>query len=284
MNIAHGDHFRRMTRLERLGERLRAPLARFPMRTRLRAAFHRLLLLATGGRGLTAVLPDGEVVRILPEYRYVTWNEEEYRAFKRALRPGATALDIGANVGCYSVLLGRLVVPGGRVFAFEPSPAAYEGLVRHISLNQLEGTVIPIRAAVADREGTATLIVSGSTGSDRLAAIGEPEQGTRQEVSLTTIDHFCGAQGIRPDLIKVDVEGTELAVLQGARGTIEAAGGALALFVEMHPTIWPSLSVSKAAMAAELERQHLRIEALSAMEDVWGVEGKCVRILSDDDC
>lgn len=280
MITAHGAHFRRTTRLERLGERLRGPLARFPMRARLRAAFHRLMLLATGGRGLKAVLPEGEVVRILPEYRYMTWNEDEYRAFKSALRPGATALDIGANVGCYAVLLGQLVAPGGRVFAFEPSPAAYEGLVRHISLNRLEGTVIPIRAAVADSEGTGTLVASGATGADRLAAIGEPGPGTRHDVPLMTVDRFCGGQGIRPDLIKVDVEGAELAVLQGARGTIETAGGALALFVELHPTVWRSLGVSKAAVLAELDRQHLRVEPLSPAEDAWGVEGKCVRVVN----
>jgi len=279
MPTAHGDSFRRPTLLERLGERLRVPFSRFPLRGRLRAAYHWMMLAATRGRGLEAHLPGGEVIHVMPEYRYVTWNEDEYRAFKQAIRPGGVALDIGANVGCYAVLLGQLVSPGGRVFAFEPSPAAYDGLVRHIALNHLEDVVVPVPAAVADREGTGVLMRSGPTGTDRLASAQEGGGGSEVGVTVTTIDRFCAARGIRPDFIKVDVEGAELAVLEGARGTIEANRNGLSLFVEMHPALWPLLGVSSDAMRAELARQHLRIRTLSATQEPWGREGECVRVL-----
>ena len=79
-------------------------------------------MLQTGGRGLSCTLPGGERIRALPEHRYLSWNPQEYAAFKRAVSPGMVALDIGANVGAYSMLLGQWVGPAGRVFAFEPAP------------------------------------------------------------------------------------------------------------------------------------------------------------------
>ena len=95
-------------------------------------------MLQTGGRGLSCTLPGGERIRALPEHRYLSWNPQEYAAFKRAVSPGMVALDVGANVGAYSMLLGQWVGPTGRVFAFEPAPQAFSGLVRHIHLNDLD--------------------------------------------------------------------------------------------------------------------------------------------------
>ncbi len=57
-------------------------------------------------------------------------------------------------------------------------------------------------------------------------------------VPTVTIDSFCAREGLLPSFIKIDVEGAELAVLRGARETIRRGGDALALFVELHPSIW----------------------------------------------
>lgn len=279
---AHSERCRRVGWLERIGDRLRRPLGQRPAPSALRSLYHRLLLLSTFGRGLEALLPGGEAIRILPQYRYVTWNPDEYSAFKAVLRPGHLAFDIGANVGCYTVLFGQLVSPGGRVFAFEPSPRAFEGLTRHITLNHLDPVTVSIHSAVADREGVADFILFGSTGMDRLASVDVTarEIGTSVTgVAVVTLDDFCEREGLRPDFVKIDVEGAELAVLRGARRTIQAARDRLSLFVEMHPTVWPSLGVAQADLVAELEQQSLRVEPLVKGQDPWAVEGVCVRVI-----
>src|SRR5439155_282135 len=159
--------------------------------------FHWLLQLRTAGGGFVCRLPDGESVRIAPAYRYLTWNLQEYRAFKQALRPGAVALDIGANVGCYSLLFGQWVGPAGRVFAFEPSPESFAGLCRHIALNRLAGAVTPVQAAVSDTSATVGLFSDGFQGTNRLIFPGEPAGARRTlSVSAVTVDEFCKREKI----------------------------------------------------------------------------------------
>jgi FkbM family methyltransferase len=295
---APSAQFRRRPFLEVAGERFRdAPVAPV-IREWLRRAYHAALMLQTGGRGLPCTLPHGEVVRALPKYRYLSWNPAEYRAFRDALerikaaktetKPGgATALDVGANVGAYSILLGQWAGPSGKVFAFEPAPAPFEGLARHIALNGLASTVEPIRSAVGAEVATGKLLVAGTGGESRLASIDPEPPGTRGpdggatiDVPVTTIDAFCAERGLSPDFIKVDVEGFELSVLQGARDTIRRRGRDLALFVEMHPSVWPVLGLSRDDILAELAAQSLSLVPLQPTDDVWAVEGVCVRLQS----
>jgi len=94
---------------------------------------------------------------------------------------------------------------------------------------------------------------------------------------MVTIDAFCRARGINPDFIKIDVEGWELSALRGARETIRRNRGRLALFVEMHPSMWPLIGVSKEEILAELDTQQMRIAPLRPADDIWSVEGECVR-------
>ena len=213
---------------------------------------------------------------MLPAHRYMSWNPVEYAAFRAAARPGGTALDIGSNVGAYALLLGQWLGPLGRVFAFEPGPVIFDGLSGHIHLNGLASIVRPVMAAVGDHEATARLIVSGTAGESRLA--GAADAGLDSiSTPMTTIDRFCECERIDPDFIKIDVEGWELAVLRGARETVRRRPD-MALFVEMHPSLWPLLGVTRDDILAELETQHLVVEPLEPSSDIWAVEGLCVRL------
>lgn len=273
---APSAQFRRRPLLEAAGERFRnAPMAP-AMRGWLRRLYHWLLMLQTGGRGMPCTLPHGEVVRALPKYRGLSWNPTEYAGFREAIKVGGTALDVGANIGAYSILLGQWVGASGQVYAFEPAPEPFDGLSRHIVLNGLANTVHPIHMAVGAEVTTAQLLVAGTGGESRLASAGDG--GATITVPVTTIDAFCAERGLSPDFIKVDVEGFELAVLKGARETIRRRGRALALFVEMHPSVWPVLGQSKADILAELDAQDLVIVPAEPATDVWAVEGVCVRL------
>ena len=277
--VAEGaDRFRQPGVIERLADRFRRVPISPSIRRQLKRLYTFALTVQTRGRGLPRALPGGETIRVLPAFAYLSWNPEEYRAFRDAVRPGMIALDVGANVGAYSTLLGRWVGPSGSVFAFEPSPDMFAGLVRHVELNDLSAIVRPIRAAVGQAAATGQFLLAGSIGEGRLATPSERSTATIT-VPVTTIDEFCARERIAPDFIKIDVEGSELAVLRGARETIRARRGKLALFVEMHPSTWPALGLSRDDLIDELRSLSLRPEPLTKTADLWALEGICLRLV-----
>jgi FkbM family methyltransferase len=269
------QRFRAPGPLERLARTLGGPLWRGPARRAASRALEAALTIGTAGRGLRCTLPGGEVIRILPKYRHASWNADEYHAFRHALAPGAVALDAGASVGSYALLFGQWVRPHGRVYAFEPAPDSREALERHIALNGIADVVVPVGKALSDRAATASFVLAGLHGISRLALAHEPASAI---VETTTIDEFCERERVRPDLIKIDVEGAELAVLRGARETIRARRADLALFVEFHPSLWPSMGVTRDAMAAELAALGLTPEPIGAPVDPWTLEGVALRL------
>lgn len=274
---APSDQFRAKGFVETAGALFRsAPLGRH-VRAWAKRAYYAALMLQTGGRGLSCTLPGGETVRALPEHRDLSWNRQEYLAFKHAVSPGMVALDVGANVGAYSMLLGQWVGSTGRVFAFEPAPRPFDGLVRHIHLNDLDAVVRPLEAAVGEREEQADFLIVETAGESRLAAPGD-RHAARLTVPVVTIDGFCARERIDPDFMKIDVEGWELAVLRGARETIRRRGSRLTLFVEMHPSAWPLLGASKEELLDELRAQRLEPVSLGSTDDLWAVEGVAVRL------
>jgi FkbM family methyltransferase len=278
LDAASSEAFRSRPFLETLGERFRSAVMTPALRVPLKRLYHAALMAQTGGRGMACRLPGGEIVRVLPEHRYLSWNQSEYAAFRAAINRGGVALDVGANVGAYAMVLGQWVGPSGAVFAFEPAPAIFDGLAAHVRLNDLGQVVRPVRAAVGDRTGTAELILSGTAGESRLAA-GSDSGVAATTVQTVSIDDFCACEAAVPDFIKIDVEGWELAVLRGARNTIRARGRSLALFVEMHPSIWPALSVTRADLIAEIDAQDLQLVPLTSAANPWSVEGVCMRLV-----
>jgi hypothetical protein len=130
---------------------------------------------------------------------------------------------------------------------------------------------------MADKEGTVRFRASGPQGDNRIMKGDRADAPDRIDVPTTSIDAFCRARDLRPQFIKVDVEGAELDVLRGARETI-AAATSLDLYIEMHPHLWPAFGTSQAEIEEELARQHLRPERLDGRPDVWSIEGVCLRM------
>lgn len=250
--------------------------------TRVRRMFKPLFehVIARGDGGFRSVLPGGEVVRVAPKFRHITWNEDEYAAFRSAVRPGDVVVEAGSNVGAYTLLFAQWAGPLGRVIAFEPDPFAYAGLQAHLSLNGLETRVIAVPSAIADAaDGRVKFALFESSGISRLAASNERPGTTIREVESISIDKYCIDHDVRPSVIKIDVEGAELAALRGARQTIARAGLGLQLFVEMHPHLWPALGVSASDVAREIAHQGLVAEQLDGgRENLWTTEGVCLRL------
>jgi FkbM family methyltransferase len=265
---------RKPSSLERVGRAAAAPLRNGPLRSAAARILETALDLGSAGRGLKCRLPGGEVVRVLPQYRSATWNLDEYRAFRSVVGPGAIVLDVGASVGGYSMLFGQWTGRRGRVYAFEPAPEIRAVLERHVALNDLDGIVVPVAAAASDANGRSTFVTPGPHGISRLAAAGESAPLT---VDTITIDEFCRREAVKPDLIKIDVEGAELAVLRGARDTLRARRD-VAIFVELHPTLWPAIGVTREQIESELAGMGLRFEPDAAGGDPWALEGVALRL------
>lgn len=273
MDTGRGSHFRRPSTLEVLASKASRLLPE-ALRARLRGAFARTLSAVDPG-SLVATLPGGERVRLLPALRSLSWNQEEYEAFRRDVRPGDVVFDVGANLGAYTLLFAQWVGPTGRVFAFEPAAAPFAGLNALLAENGVSSRVTAVSAAVSGAEGTVTFLADAADGETRITT---REGAGTVTVPITTIDVVCRREGMIPRLIKIDAEGAELDVLQGARETIAAAGKDLRLYVEMHPHLWAENRVTREAILEELEFQQLRAERLDGHPDIWNIEGVCLRL------
>ena len=154
---------------------------------------------------------------------YYRCHEEGEAVWVRGfLRPGDAVVDVGANIGFFTVLAARVVGSTGRVLSFEPFDGSFRSLERNVELNVLDN-VTAERAAVAEAQGTMTLgldegtIAHGSTG-------GFTEEGAaaRFTVPAVTLDEslesVLGDRAAR--LVKIDVEGIEPKVLGGAQKTL----------------------------------------------------------------
>lgn len=141
-----------------------------------------------------------------------TWFEKEMGFVRHWLRPGMTVIDIGANLGVYSLPMSQLVGQTGRVFAYEPGTDARSLLQRSRELNGARNLeVLPF--ALSDREREGRLVFGGSS---ELNALGEG--GAGETVAITSLDKEQAARSWPPpDFVKIDAEGEEERILAGGR-------------------------------------------------------------------
>lgn len=161
------------------------------------------------------------------------YERRETELFRRLVRPGMTVLDVGANLGLYTVIAARLAGPSGRVVAFEPSAENAALLRRNVEGNGLAWVVCE-RIALSDREGEVRLHVSAENKGEHTILPGVIEEAAAETVPTTTLDRYLEGHGIgRVDLVKIDIQGAEPIVLDGMRETLATL--APALFVEFYP-------------------------------------------------
>ncbi len=139
------------------------------------------------------------------------------------LRQGDLFVDVGANIGSYSVLAAS---KGAQVIAVEPIPATYERLVANLRLNRMESAARPVCLGLSDQKKTLRFSVDEDTVNHVLT---DDEDAPCKEIDVVTLDSIVGDRA--PTVIKIDVEGHELAVLMGATKTFSASS-LLAVIIE----------------------------------------------------
>lgn len=141
----------------------------------------------------------------------------------RNLRPGDCFFDVGANAGYFTLLGSRVVGEHGRVVAFEPIPENVEIIGDNIRSNDLTNAQLePV--ALSNQNAEVSFTVEGNNANSHLSEVeivhARSEPARIVKVQARTLDNFVAATGLVPDAIKVDVEGSELLVLEGARDTL----------------------------------------------------------------
>lgn len=190
----------------------------------------------------------------LCETLYCWGFEEEEQDFVAAfLRPGDVFLDIGANIGLFSVIASERVGPEGRVYSFEPAGSLRERLWTNLRLNGSSNvSILPYALSDVDESRPMTVFGGGFDAWSTLAGGGESERPSKSEtVQCVTLDSIAGREsGLdKACLVKIDVEGWETRVLKGGA----------AMFARATPSV----------LMIEFSREPQR-RAGSSYEELWG--------------
>lgn len=129
------------------------------------------------------------------------------KVLQKNIRYGDLVLDVGANIGYYTMLMSKIVGDSGKVYAFEPEPKNFEILQKNIKINNIKNVIIE-KFALSDKIGKSYLQISKDSGQHRLSDSG-------LETQTTTIDNYFGNKKI--DFIKMDAEGSEYNIFKGMK-------------------------------------------------------------------
>jgi len=173
-----------------------------------------------------------DVVEGIDPSKKGVYELETTNVFKKNIRWGQVVLDVGTDIGYFTLLSAKLVGPSGKVFAFEPNPLSFSILKKNIQINNFEN-VFAVNKAVADKKGELPFYLHGPhsvLGYDRFS---NPK--TRTVVETVRLDDFLGSNQ-RIDFAKIDTEGSDAKVLRGMKNLL-MVNRDIKLVVEFYPIL-----------------------------------------------
>ncbi len=194
--------------------------------------------------------------------RHGMLEPDDVRFFLALLGPGMTVLDVGANIGQYTLLAARRVGAAGRIHAFEPTPAVAASLRRNVAFNGLSNVVLN-EVAVSATPGSATFHMHPED-SDTNTIVAAYEGGTSIVVPAVTLDGYLFDHDLTAaDVMKIDIEGAEMLALQGAKALLSGAGAPVIL-IEFNEEALTRNGASTRALREQLEGYGYTCYALSS--------------------
>ena len=167
--------------------------------------------------------PEDESTRVI----YLTgyFEPNEFNIFKKFLEPRMVFLDVGANMGLYSIFASKKVGKSGLVVSIEPSSREFERLQSNVEVNRLQNVKM-IQVAVSRSEGEADLLVATNDHAGHNTLGNFAYEGIilkqKEHVTVKTIDSIVSDLSLsRLDVIKMDIEGSEFFALEGAKRTLQ---------------------------------------------------------------
>lgn len=161
-----------------------------------------------------------------------SYEPETVNLFKNSIREGATVVDIGTNIGYYSIIAGKKVGSGGKVFSYEPNQGSFSRLQQNIQINNFKN-ITPVNIALSDKPGERLLFFGDNKCTHSFAD--NRKTGKNELVKTDTLDNSLKKYGLpKINVIKMDIEGAEILALEGMIETIERSPG-LIIFTELYP-------------------------------------------------
>lgn len=219
---------------------------------------HGFLIAPSDDTRLVLLLADGD------EYEPGT-----ARLIAALLRPGDTAFDVGANIGALTLPMARAVGADGAVRAFEPGAAAARALQEMLQVNGLSDVVEVTEAAVGARAGEASFFEAETSGLHSL--LRASTHVVEKTVRMATLD-AATAPGAVADLVKIDVEGAELQVLEGMERLLRE-NPAVFLIVEFGPE-----HIRRAGQTIDGWLEAFSARGLDLAFEIDGTTGGCDRL------
>jgi FkbM family methyltransferase len=203
-----------------------------------------------GNKPIKFNLPHGIVIDLYPqgqiaELLYTSKFEyQELEMIISYLKPGMNVIDIGANIGLYSIVADKIIGKTGHIWAFEPSDETHKRLLANLTLNKVSTTKVEKMALADVIDAQLTLKRDpGYRDGDRYLSTRKKENksvdsaptdlGDIETVNVTTLDHYMyevNNVGISFDLMKMDIEGGEFSVFKGAKRILENNPNILIMF------------------------------------------------------
>jgi FkbM family methyltransferase len=192
--------------------------------------------------------------RILIEKYY---EPEIVSAVKNSLRPEMDAINIGANIGIFSILIASLINEDCKVLAIEPTPLAFQILIKNIKRNNLIHKIELFNGICIDVEGEYTL--NTIVGNEEYSSIGQStffsnihKNIEKINVKGETVDNLVNINNLNPGFILMDVEGAEMKVLIGAESVIKNYHPTVIL--EVHDDIYNTQNTSSIDIISFFEK------------------------------
>jgi len=194
---------------------------------------------------------------------YGYYEKELGDLLKKIVRPDDVVIDIGANIGYFSLLVANNI-PSVNVISFEPVKDLFQSMNENISLNDFKN-ISTINAAVGEINEEKELYISAFDNLG-MSSFKQPENysGKKERVKVVTIDNWFKTSGLsKIDIIKLDIEGSELAALKGMKDILQKQK--LVLIVEVNPETLSMFSVKPSDICDYLKQ--LNFEGFIILEN-----------------
>ncbi len=195
-----------------------------------------------------------------PEFafsNFENWGGAHNSGFREcieACRGADCVFDVGGHIGLVTLPMSRAVAPGGRVYTFEPASGNLQCLRRHIADNDIRNVeVIDTLVGRTEEDQVPFFEEAGASGLNGFAVKGDRSRFTKTSHSQISLDSFCERSNLCPQVIKIDVEGAEYQVLQGAAETMRRCRPRI--YLSIHPAHLKLLGSSTDALVALIEAQ-----------------------------
>ena len=185
------------------------------------------------------LFPEGQVAKILYMNKF---EQVEIDLFSRFIKPGMTVVDAGANIGLYSLIASELVGEKGKVYAFEPSFETYQRFLKNIKLNQATN-IFPNNLGLGDQIDQELQLRQdiGFEDAERYLVPPDFEINTElanvnlmtkeERIKITMLDDFIAKLGVGSiDFLKIDTEGFEYYILNGAKQILKSSDSIIIFF------------------------------------------------------